>query len=145
MYLAKSRCHGHHLPIKIYSDTIKTFIKMNLGTAAAENVSRSPQTNHHHDTHALPPAFIQKAHWHYTSVKRATLDADEDVIDFRRGLTAQQIQALKPIGTVAASRINEACQAYKDAYLGSVHDVHDIKDVTIFEHHHFPGTRNLGL
>ena len=103
-------------------------------------------SHHHHDTHALPPAFIQKAHWHYSSVKKAALDLDEDVIDFRRGLTIKQKEELKHVDTMPAARIATACQAYKDAYLDSTEGIQGVEDVPIYEHNDFPGmSRNWML
>lgn len=115
---------------------------MDISTSAP-TVETAPHSDvaHHHDTHAVPPAFIHKAHWHYSSVKKSALDLDEDVIDFRRGLTTQQKNALKPVGNMSASTINTACRAYKQAYLGSTEDVQDVGDVTIYEHSDFPGKR----
>jgi alkylated DNA repair protein alkB family protein 1 len=114
--------------------------KMELSTATSN--ATAPEANgHHHDTHAVPPAFIQKAHWHYSSVKKAVLDLDEDVIDFRRGLTAHQKDVLKPVNTLPASAIEAACMAYKKAYLGSTEEIQDIEDVTVYEHIEFPGKR----
>jgi hypothetical protein len=115
---------------------------MELSTAAAavETVP-SPNGSHHHDTHAIPPTFIQKVHWHYSSVKRIALDLDEDVIDFRRGLTAGQKEVLKPVGSLHASAVEAACTSYKKAYLGSNEDVQGLEDVRIYEHAEFPGRR----
>jgi hypothetical protein len=111
---------------------------MNLSTATAQ-VAPDSGSAHHHDTHALPPAFIQKAHWHYASVKKAELDLDEDVIDFRRGLTAQQKNALRLISNMSAPQVEKACRAYKEDYLGSEEDVQGVEEVRIFEHTDFPG------
>ena len=119
---------------------------MNVATAAAATTpipNGSSNEVHHHDTHALPPAFIQKAHWHYSSVKKAVLDLDEDVIDFRRGLTAQQKNALKHVDTLSASTIQSACENYKEALLGSTDEVEGIEDVKIYEHTDFPGKADL--
>ena len=111
---------------------------MNGSTATAE-AACTAEDAHHHDTHAVPPAFIQKAHWHYSSVKKAELDLDEDVIDFRRGLTAKQKNALRQAGVMPMSKIGEACRAYKEAYLGSKEDVQNVQDVPMYEHTEFPG------
>jgi hypothetical protein len=113
---------------------------MNISTATAEGgVNPDTSSHHHHDTHALPPEFIQKAHWHYASVKKAELDLDEKVIDFRRGLTAQQKSALRHVGTMSATQVGKACRAYKEGYLGSAVDIENVQDVTIYEHTDFPG------
>jgi hypothetical protein len=112
---------------------------MELSTAA--NAAAGDNDDHHHDTHAMPPAFIQKAHWHYSSVKETTLDLDEHVIDFRRGLTIHQKSVLQPVGSLLASTVEAACTAYKKAYLGSTEAVQGLEDVTIYEHSEFPGRR----
>lgn len=117
---------------------------MNVSTAVAvaEDTRTSP-SNHHHDIHALPPAFIQKAHWHYSSVKKAALDLDEDVVDFRRGLTAQQRNVLKPLDNIPSTVVADACKVYKQSYFGQQDDVRleeNAGEVTIYEHAEFPGT-----
>lgn len=122
--------------------SINEISKMNMGTATTEAASdpATPSNGaHHHEIHALPPAFIQKAHWHYTSVKKASLDLDENVIDFRRGLTPQQKHELTSVGIISASTIASACQGYKQARLDSNQPVDGVQDATIYEHKTFPG------
>lgn len=101
----------------------------------------------HHDTHALPPVFIQKTHWHYQSVKRTDLDNDPEVIDFTRGLSEKQQEILKPVGTVQAATIEAASIAYRNAASGDEHDTsslgEEVEDVIVYEHAEFPGLRIL--
>jgi hypothetical protein len=115
---------------------------MNISTAAAiAETTSNLDSNHHHDTHAMPPEFIQKVHWHYSAVKKATLDFDEDVIDFRGGLTVKQKQDLQPVETMSTTQIQTACDAYKKAYIESSDPVDDVSNVTVYEHKEFPGKR----
>lgn len=143
---------GHQAPLltgKIGTRIINAALAMELGHSTSDSTSVPDATpngsHHHHDTHALPPAFIQKAHWHYSSVKRAALDLDEDVIDFRRGLTVKQKNDLKHVDSMPGTKIGTACQAYKDTCLGSVEDVRGVEGVPIYEHNDFPGTKCNGI
>ena len=96
----------------------------------------------HHDTHAIPPQFIQEAYWHYNKIKTADLDKDEELIDFGRGLSTEQKLLFKPVDVIIASTIESACRAFRDAALQTESDSplrSAIQDVTVFEHVHFPG------
>ena len=96
----------------------------------------------HHDTHAIPPQFIQEAYWHYNKIKTAELENDEELIDFGRGLSTEQKLLFKPVDMIKASTIESACRAFRDAALQTESDSplrSVIQDVTVFEHVHFPG------
>jgi alkylated DNA repair protein alkB family protein 1 len=98
----------------------------------------------HHDTHATPPLFIQEAYWRYNKIKPSDVDGDLSVIDFGRGLSAQQKLVMKPVSTIASSVIEQACKAFRNAALKINRDDPlrtPVQDVTIFEHQHFPGLR----
>ncbi|KAF2152120.1 oxidoreductase domain-containing protein [Myriangium duriaei CBS 260.36] len=102
------------------------------------------QTKHdsHHDTHALPPMFIQEAYWHYNKVKPADLENDAKVIDFAKGLSEDQARVLRPVGSIKAATIVAACSAFRRAALveDSKSPFKDlIKDAQIYEHQDFPG------
>lgn len=91
---------------------------------------------HHHDTHAIPPKFVQLAYLHYNKIKIPDLNADDNVIDFRRGLTEEQSLVVKPIGTISGLAIRRACSIYDG---GQEPDENMIQDVQIYEHQDFPG------
>ncbi|KAF2396642.1 hypothetical protein EJ06DRAFT_559759 [Trichodelitschia bisporula] len=101
------------------------------------------EQGHHHDTHALPPKHIQNAYAHYNKVKRAALDADPRVLDFNRGLTAEQTAALRPAFTIPADTLRDACIAFREEVGGEVEDGEDglqgLSDALVYEHREFPG------
>lgn len=97
---------------------------------------RDVDRRHHHDTHAIPPKFVQLAYLHYNKIKIADLNCDENVIDFRRGLTKEQAAVVKVIGTISGLAIQKACSIY-DGGMDSGQTT--IKDVQIYEHQDFPG------
>lgn len=107
--------------------------------AVAQDPAPDANNNHHHDIHGIPPQFLQAKHWHYSSVKKSVLDLDEDVIDFRRGLSPHQKQILQEKDILPASTVQAACEAYKNAYLRSDETVQGVEDVRIYEHTEFPG------
>ncbi|KAH4116023.1 hypothetical protein HBI70_168250 [Parastagonospora nodorum] len=105
---------------------------MDLSTEAT-----SPVRTAHHDTHATPPEFIQKAHWRYQSMRRADLESDPNVFDLskRQNFTEEQKDIWRPAGIIPASRIQAACEAYAGGQpLSAQHH-----DAPIFEHRDFPG------
>lgn len=90
----------------------------------------------HHDTHAMPPQFIQREHWRYQSMRKGALEKDPDVVDLRNrdSLSESQQQAWEPTGVIPASRIEAACEAYSGRPLQT-----PPHDAPIFEHRDFPG------
>ncbi|KAF2188995.1 hypothetical protein K469DRAFT_684259 [Zopfia rhizophila CBS 207.26] len=107
--------------------------------------SAQQEKSAHHDTHALPPKFIQHEHWKYQNMKRAELDNDPKVVDFgsKHGLTEAQRRVWKSVGAIPAARIEEACKSYSIAVFGPDPGYQPalapVKDATIFEHQEFPG------
>jgi alkylated DNA repair protein alkB family protein 1 len=91
----------------------------------------------HHDTHATPPQFIQKEHWRYQNMRKAELESDPNVFDLskRHEFTKEQNDIWRPAGSIAASRIELACETYAG---GKPLDVRP-DDAPIFEHRDFPG------
>ncbi|KAF2197869.1 hypothetical protein GQ43DRAFT_434781 [Delitschia confertaspora ATCC 74209] len=98
----------------------------------------------HHDTHALPPKFIQKAHWGYQNMKRAELETDLSIVDFGKELTDEQKRNWKPVGTIQGEKVKEACTKYASVALGK--EIWEegvpkerVQDRTVFECVEFPG------
>lgn len=99
--------------------------------------------DHHHDTHAIPPQFIQEQYWHYNKIKISDLEQDESVVNWDKGLSEEQAKVLKPVSTISKSAIEKACIAFRNAALGTEGDETpletEIEDVTVYEHADFPG------
>ena len=93
----------------------------------------------HHDTHALPPKFIQDAYWHYNKLKTQDLDNDLLIIDFARGLTGEQTTALRLVNTIGSSNISAACGAFQHEALDSNGPLPTSADAPVYEHRDFPG------
>ena len=91
----------------------------------------------HHDTHAMPPQFIQTEHWKYQSMKKTDLLNDPTIFDLGsyHSFTEEQKRAWKPAGTISAQRIQAACESYGGNRPLSI----PAKDAPIFEHRDFPG------
>ncbi|KAF4554098.1 2OG-Fe(II) oxygenase-like protein 3 [Elsinoe fawcettii] len=87
----------------------------------------------------MPPLFVQDACWHYNRLKRSELDEDPNIIDFARGLNEAQKSSLKPAGSMSASKIQAACQAFWQEALGEDYPGTTTEDVPIYEHVDFPG------
>lgn len=102
--------------------------------------------DHHHDTHATPPRFIQEQYWHYNKVKISDLENDESVVDWNKGLSEEQAKVLKPVSTISKSAIENACITFRNAALGTEGDESpletEIEDVTVYEHADFPGKQH---
>ncbi|KAF2745985.1 hypothetical protein M011DRAFT_527167 [Sporormia fimetaria CBS 119925] len=107
--------------------------RMDVSTATAVQES----TSHHHDTHALPPAFIQKEHWRYNVMKKADLDIDPNVFNLRKydQFTEDQAKKWSEVGTIPAEQIETACEAYSNGRPLSSPP----KEAIIYEHTDFPG------
>ncbi|KAG9887682.1 hypothetical protein KCU82_g18985, partial [Aureobasidium melanogenum] len=103
----------------------------------------SDDKDHHHDTHAIPPQFIQEQYWHYNKVKISDLEKDESVVNWDKGLSEEQAKVLRPVSTISKSAIEKACIAFRNAALGTEGDETpletEIEDVTVYEHADFPG------
>lgn len=99
--------------------------------------------DHHRDTHAIPPQFIQEQYWHYNKIKISDLEQDESVVDWNKGLSEEQAKVLKPVSTISRSAIEKACIAFRNAALGTEGNETpletEIEDVTVYEHTDFPG------
>ncbi|KAF2281087.1 oxidoreductase domain-containing protein [Westerdykella ornata] len=108
---------------------------MELSTAAAS--APNSTSNHHHDTHALPPNFIQREHWRYQTMRKSELEQNPEVFDLRKysEFTKEQLEKWSCAGVIPASQIQAACEAYNGGQ--SLRDA--AKDARIFEHRDFPG------
>ena len=86
---------------------------------------------------------IQEAYWHYNKVKLSDLENDQEVVDFNRGLTAEQEKVFLPVGTVPAQKIEDACIAFRNHALKTEGDATRlqtaVEDATVYEHQEFPG------
>lgn len=106
------------------------------------------------DTHALPPDNICTAYWKYNKIKPLDLDADPDVVDFARGLSAQQSKKIKPAKVISASTIRKAGLDFKrygrqiDGEKQFENEVEneekgametEVEECVVYEHDDFPG------
>ena len=96
----------------------------------------------HHDTHALPPMFIQEAYWHYNKVKASDLENDHKVVDIAKGLSPEQAEIIVPVGSIEASTIDSACAAFSNAANtipeNGLVDLTVTEDATVYGHKDFP-------
>ncbi|KAF2221347.1 hypothetical protein BDZ85DRAFT_15869 [Elsinoe ampelina] len=111
------------------------------GETGREDSSTRPEQNGtgHHDTHALPPLFVQEACWRYNKMKRADLDNDPNIIDFTRGLSEEQKACLKPESSISATTVQAACQAFWQESMHEDFPSTITTDVPIYSHVKFPG------
>ena len=91
----------------------------------------------HHDTHAVPPQFIQKEHWRYQSMRKVDLESDPGIFDLsqRDQFSEERKDIWRPAGKIPAARIEATCQAYAGGKPLSA----PVEDAPIFEHRDFPG------
>lgn len=86
---------------------------------------------------------IQEAYWHYNKVKLADLESDQEVVDFARGLTADQEKVFLPVGKVPAEKIEDACITFRNHAMKTSGDSArlqtTVEDATVYEHQEFPG------
>ena len=65
------------------------------------------------------------------------------MVDFSRGLTAEQEKVFLPVGTVPAQKIESACIAFRNHALKTEGDTDRlqtaVEDATVYEHQEFPG------
>ncbi|KAF2653845.1 hypothetical protein K491DRAFT_694377 [Lophiostoma macrostomum CBS 122681] len=108
---------------------------MDLSARPTADRSSSKQ---HHDTHALPPNFIQREHWRYQTMRKSDLESNINVFDLRNrdSFTEEQRLKWRSAGSIPVSQIEAACIAYKggDPLSSKVES-----DARIFEHGDFPG------
>lgn len=100
-----------------------------------------------HDVHAMPPQAICDLYRRYQKLDNASIDADVNIVDFRRGLTKHQQERIVPVETVSSEVIVQAEKAFRTAN----GDNRDTKDATrppactIYEHKDFPGIYSPSL
>ncbi|KAE9984294.1 hypothetical protein EG328_008970 [Venturia inaequalis] len=96
-----------------------------------------------HDVHAIPPQAICDLYRHYQKLDNALIDADVNIVDFRRGLTPEQQERIVPVDTVSAETLVAAERAFRTAHGadGAVKDA--VLPCTIYEHKDFQGLRLL--
>ncbi|KAF1983073.1 hypothetical protein K402DRAFT_383563 [Aulographum hederae CBS 113979] len=100
-----------------------------------ENVWQGQGQGHHHHTHALPPQQICNIYKHYQKLPDRLVDADLEVVDFRRGLTARQAAKVKAVETISAELIGGAVDVLKEE--------REARDCVVYEHEDFDGLRLL--
>jgi alkylated DNA repair protein alkB family protein 1 len=93
-----------------------------------------------HDVHAMPPQAICNLYKKYQRADNASIDADLNIVDFRRGLTPEQEKSIVLVDTVSSEIIVEAEKAFRST---NGEDPGDTKasppSCTIYEHKDFPG------
>lgn len=76
-------------------------------------------------------------------MKIPDLENDQEVVDFSRGLTAEQEKVFIPVGKVSAQKIEDACIAFRNHALKTDGDQTGLKttvtDAIVYEHQEFPG------
>ncbi|KAI9742543.1 MAG: hypothetical protein M1818_003683 [Claussenomyces sp. TS43310] len=98
------------------------------------------------DTHALPPEHICAAYWKYSKIKSKDLESDADVVDLRRGLSAEQRTKLHPVAELSAEAITAACASLRGYDHGQGDEFEregaravNAEPCTVYEHDDFPG------
>lgn len=93
-----------------------------------------------HDVHAMPPQAICDLYRHYQKLDNASIDADINIVDFRRGLSPEQQERILPVDTVSSQVIVAAERAFRVAN-GEHRAVKDTAPAscTIYEHKDFQG------
>ncbi|KAI8931949.1 hypothetical protein NX059_010850 [Plenodomus lindquistii] len=117
---------SHRIPI------VTCLATMDISTASTDR-----KGSVHHDTHATPPEFIQRAHWRYQSMRKAELESDPNIFDLskRDTFTDAHKDLWRPAGVIPASQIEAACQAYAGGTPLST----PVEDAQVFENRDFPG------
>jgi alkylated DNA repair protein alkB family protein 1 len=100
-----------------------------------------------HDVHAMPPQAICDLYKKYQKAENASIDADNDIVDFRRGLTSEQQKSIVPVDTISSQVIVEAEKAFRrtNGLNEVVGDATIPNSCTIYEHKEFPGTYTLSV
>lgn len=103
------------------------------------NFTMEHSSGRKHDVHAIPPQAICDLYRHYQKLDNALIDADVDIVDFRRGLTPEQQERIVPVDTVSAETLVAAERAFRTAHGadGAVKDA--VPPCTIYEHKDFQG------
>lgn len=65
------------------------------------------------------------------------------MIDIRTGLSDEQKQVIREVGSIPGSSIAEACIAFRNMAQGTMGDTtslsSEVKDAVVYEHQGFPG------
>ena len=93
----------------------------------------------------MPPQAICDAYKKYQRMDDAAVDADLEIVDFKRGLTETQKEKLVPVDTVPSVLIDSARKAFKyygQAESDEVSRSGTMPDAcTVYEHKDFDGLR----
>ena len=69
------------------------------------------------------------------------------MIDIAKGLTDDQKEFIKRVGSISASSIEAACIAFRNVAQGTAGDTTsltcELKDAVVYEHQGFPGNAHL--
>lgn len=89
----------------------------------------------------MPPQAICDLYKKYQRAENAAIDADVNVVDFRRGLTPEQKASIVGVGTVSSEVIAEAEKAFRNTptQLSQDNQYSTPPPCTIYEHNDFPG------
>lgn len=106
------------------------------------NFTMEHSSGRKHDVHAMPPQAICDVYRNYQKLDNGSIETDVHIVDFRRGLTAEQQERIVPVDTVTSEVIVEAEKAFRTAN-GDNRDIEDAvpPSCTIYEHKDFPGTQ----
>lgn len=95
--------------------------------------------NTQHDAHQRPPEPIKVVYKKYQKMAAASLEADEDILDFAREKTTEHESKLKRVRSIQGDILNDACEAFASGEVKPLDLSGSTADVPILEHNQLPG------
>lgn len=89
------------------------------------------------DARQKPPGSIKTRYKYYQTLDSVTLDSDPDILDFSRGLSLQQEEQCKQVGTMNLDRVRNACIRFGQNR--PIDQRTTFFDTPAFEHAELPG------
>lgn len=89
------------------------------------------------DARQKPPESIKTRYKFYQTLDSVALDRDPDILDFSRGLSLQQQEKCKQVGTMSLDKVRNACIRFGQNRL--VDQRTPFFDTPAFEHADLPG------
>lgn len=109
----------------------------NVNTDSSPALGRQQQTSsHEHDIHALPPQYIHDVYKKYQRMTNSEVDCDPEVVDFTRGLNAEQATKVKIVESIAAGTRAKTFETFLGDQEQSDTEYHSC---AVYEHIEFPG------
>lgn len=88
------------------------------------------------DARQKAPGSIKEIYKYFQKLSLDVIQEDSKLLDFRRGLSNDQIKLCREVGKVLGENVRSACLC------SQLHDKHLLglfPDVPVFEHQHAPG------